>query len=107
MVGRAPSTGTSTTVAAEIIPIKIVITDTSGVTTAFDAAHVLSNGETVTANTVASPIFTVIPFTSGGVSMGTTQYLDAFQRANFWGTVQITPDTISCLADRRSSPNKP
>jgi hypothetical protein len=87
MVGTAPSTGTSTTVQAVIIPINIVI-NRRGVRTAFDPAHVLSNGNTVTANTVASPIFKAIPFTSGGVSMGTTQYIDAFQRANFWGTVQ-------------------
>jgi len=88
MVGTAPSTGTSTTVAVEIIPLKIVITGRSGVKTTFDPAHVLSNGNTVTANTVASPVFKAIPFTSGGVSMGTTQYTDAFQRANFWGTVK-------------------
>jgi len=88
MVGRAPSTGASTTVAVEIIPIKIVITNRSGVKTSFDPGHTLSNGRTVTANTVASPVFKAIPFTSGGVSMGTTQYTDAFQRANFWGTVK-------------------
>ena len=88
MVGTAPSTGSSTTVQVEIIPIKIVITGKNrGATTTFDPAHVLSNGRSVTTNTVQSPIFSGIPFTSGGVSMGTTQYLDAYQRANFWGTV--------------------
>jgi hypothetical protein len=75
-------------VKVEIIPIKIVITDRSGVKTAFNPAHVLSNGKTVTENTVASPIFKPIHFTSGGESMGTTQYIDAFQRANFWNTVK-------------------
>ncbi|MBO0912746.1 MAG: hypothetical protein J2P13_13225, partial [Acidobacteria bacterium] len=88
MVGTAPSTGTSTTVPVAIIPIRIVVNNRFGVRTAFDPAHVLSNGSTVTANAVASPIFKAIPFTSGGVSMGTTQYIDAYQRANFWGTVQ-------------------
>lgn len=88
MVGTAPSTGTSTTVAVEIIPVKIVITNRSGVKTTYDPSHVLSNGNTVTANTVASPVFKKIAFTSGGVSMGTTQYIDAYQRANFWGTVK-------------------
>ena len=88
MVGTAPSTGSSTTVAVEIIPVKIVITNRRGVLTTYDPSHVLSNGNTVTANTVASPIFRPIPFTAGGVDMGTTQYIDAFQRANFWGEVQ-------------------
>src|SRR6266700_1621684 len=87
MVGTPPSGGASTTVAVEIIPIKIVITNRRKVQTTFDPSHVLSNGKTVTNNTVASPIFSSIPFTSGGVSMGTTQYIDAYQRANFWGAV--------------------
>ncbi|MBO0911847.1 MAG: hypothetical protein J2P13_08645 [Acidobacteria bacterium] len=91
MVGTAPSTGTTTTVAAEIIPIKIVITSRTGVETTFNPAHLLSNGRTVTSNAVMSPVFRAIPFTSGGVSMGTTQYIDAYQRANFWGTVENHP----------------
>ncbi|HJT70631.1 MAG TPA: hypothetical protein VJ731_10550 [Terriglobales bacterium] len=87
MVGTAPSGGASTTVAVEIIPVKVVITSRSGVKTTYDPSHVLSNGNTVTANAVASPLFKKISFTSGGV-MGTTQYIDAYQRANFWGTVK-------------------
>jgi hypothetical protein len=86
MVGAQPSTNISVTIPVEIIPIKIVITGHRGVKTTFNPSHVLSNGKTVTNNTVASPIFASIPFTSGGVSMGTTQYIDAYQRANFWGT---------------------
>lgn len=88
MVGTAPSTGASTTVAVEIIPLKIVIAGkgrNGGAT--FDAAHVLSNGNSVVTNTVQSPLFSGISFSSGGVSMGNTQYIDAYQRANFWGTV--------------------
>jgi hypothetical protein len=89
MVGTLPSGGASTTVQVEIIPIKIVIAGKGrGGSTTFDPAHVLSNGNSVTTNTVQSPIFNGIPFTSGGVNMGTTQYIDAYQRANFWGTVQ-------------------
>jgi hypothetical protein len=83
MVGTPPSTGTSTTVQAFLIPIKLVV---SGQT--FDPQHVLSNGLTTVANTVASPVFSsLVDFTSGGVDMGATQYIDAYQRANFWGTV--------------------
>jgi hypothetical protein len=83
MVGTAPSTGTSTTVQAFIIPIKLVIG-----THTFDPQTKLSNGNTTVQNTVASPVFaTGVDFTSGGVDMGSTQYIDAYQRANFWGTV--------------------
>ena len=90
MVGTAPSTNTSTTVQVYIIPVKIVITARRGGTkTTFDPSHVLSNGNTVTQNTVASPIFdSTTTYTQGGVNVGTTQYEDAYQRANFWGTVK-------------------
>jgi hypothetical protein len=92
MVGTAPSTGTSTTVTSYIVPIKIVISSRRTKTT-YDPAHVLSNGKTVIANTVASPIFdATTTYTQGGVDVGTTQYIDAFQRANFWGTAQSQPN---------------
>jgi hypothetical protein len=89
MVGTAPSTNTSTTIQAYIIPLKIVITPRRGSPTTFDPSHVLSNGNTVTTNTVVSPIFdSTTTYSQGGVDVGTTQYEDAFQRANFWGTVK-------------------
>src|ERR1035441_9478024 len=31
-------------------------------------------------------------YVQGGVNVGTTQYIDAFQRANFWGTVSSNPN---------------
>ena len=108
MVGAQPSTNTSVTIPVEIIPIKIVISGHRGVTTTFDPSHVLSNGKTVTNNTVASPIFASIPFSSGGVSMGTTQYIDAYQRANFWGTADTGSHLLlggpTVLAERTLSP---
>jgi hypothetical protein len=88
MVGTAPSSNSSTTVTTYIIPVKIVITNRRGVKTTFDPAHVLSNGKTVITNTTTSPIFDkTTTYVQGGVNVGTTQYIDAFQRANFWGTV--------------------
>ncbi len=88
MVGTAPSTNSSTTVTAYIVPIKIVVSRRRTKYT-FDPAHKLSNGNTVTQNTVVSPIFdSTTTYDQGGVDVGTTQYIDAFQRANFWGTVQ-------------------
>jgi len=90
MVGVAPTLGSSATIPTVIIPVKIVISN--GAT--FDPSAVLSNGNTVVQNTVASPIFASIPFTSGGISMGTTQYIDAFQRANFWGAAAGNPSHL-------------
>jgi hypothetical protein len=81
MVGVPPFPSSSATVQAVIIPVKIVLSTGAS----YDPAHVLSNGKTVTQNTVASPIFAkTVDFKSGGQDMGTTQYIDAYQRANFW-----------------------
>jgi hypothetical protein len=96
MVGAAPSTNTTATITTYIIPIKIVITPRRGAKVTYDPAHILSNGNSVTTNTLTSPIFdSTTTYTQGGTNVGTTQYIDAFQRANFWGTVQT--DTNSHL----------
>jgi len=87
MVGTDPSsTNTTTTVTAYLVPIRLIITPTPG--GIFDPTHVLSNGKTVIQNTAASPIFNAgIDFVQGGTDLGNTQYVDAFQRASFWGYV--------------------
>jgi hypothetical protein len=36
-------------------------------------------------------------YTQGGVDVGTTQYNDAFQRANFWSIVQNNPNSHMLL----------
>jgi hypothetical protein len=38
-----------------------------------------------------SPVFTNNPWTMNSVAIGNTQYIDAFQRAQFWLLVQGTP----------------
>jgi len=92
MVGTAPSTNASTTVQTYIIPLKIVITSRRTQYT-FDPQHVLSNGKTVVQNTTTSPIWdSTTTYVQGGVNVGTTQYEDAYQRANFWGTVKNAPN---------------
>jgi hypothetical protein len=87
MVGTDPrTTNTTTTVNTFVIPIRIVISPTP--TGIFDPAHVLTNGRTVVQNTLLSPIFNSgIDFVQGGVDLGNTQYIDAFQRGNFWSSV--------------------
>jgi hypothetical protein len=48
-----------------------------------------SNGQTVLKNFEKSPLLaSVVKFKSGGKVMGKTQYIDAFQRGNFWSSVQ-------------------
>ncbi|HTT63217.1 MAG TPA: hypothetical protein VMG35_15285 [Bryobacteraceae bacterium] len=93
MVGTAPSSNVSTTVHALIIPLKIVITNSDGTKTTFDPSTVLSNGRTVVQNVVVSPLFdSSTTYVQGGVNVGTTQYIDAYQRANFWGAVSSNPN---------------
>jgi len=112
MVGAAPSTNSTATITTFIIPIKIVITARNGTKTTFDPSHVLSNGSTVTNNTLTSPLFdSTTTYTQGGVDVGTTQYIDAYQRANFWGTVQSNTNShlllsASVLAEQTLSPSR-
>ena len=112
MVGAAPSTNMTATITTYIIPVKIVITNRNGSKSTYDPSHVLSNGNTVTNNTVQSPLFdSTTTYTQGGVDVGTTQYIDAYQRANFWGTVQSNQNShlllsTSVLAEQTLSPAK-
>jgi hypothetical protein len=87
MVGTNPTTGTSTTVKTFLVPIALKYTS-NGQTTTFTPETVLPNGQTAVQNTLDSPIFQAMDWTSpDGTNLGTTQYEDAFQRGNFWGTV--------------------
>lgn len=92
MVGTDPATTNSTTtITAFVIPIRIVITPTP--TGIFDPSHVLPNGRTVIQNTMLSPIFNSgIDFVQGGTDLGNTQYIDAYQRGNFWSDVLVHPN---------------
>jgi hypothetical protein len=46
-----------------------------------------------------SPIFEPASFTFGGIYLGYTQYIDAFQRANFYGALGNDPDNYHVLFD--------
>jgi hypothetical protein len=87
MVGTAPSTGTSTTIAVFIIPVALQYKSGS-TTTTYTPETTQSNGKTAVANTTGSPIFQDMDWVApNGTVLGTTQYEDAFQRGNFWGQV--------------------
>lgn len=87
MVGTDPSiAGAGTTnISAVIIPVNF----------SFSAAGVVMSPESIScgdnatalSRTQNSPLFTNIPWSDGQISLGTTQFGDAFQRANFWNLV--------------------
>src|SRR6202140_5881802 len=89
MVGTDPTTtNVASKIPVYIFPIKMVYGAANGNHT-FDPKHVLSNGKTVIRNIIASPIVNHgVNFTQGGTDLGTTQYIDAFQRGNFWSSVK-------------------
>ena len=95
MVGANPATSNvTTTIPVDIIPVKIVIgKDAKKMGNVFDPNSKLSNGRTVTENTLDSPIYqNGIDFVQGGTDLGNTQYLDAFQRGNFWSLVSTNTE---------------
>ena len=89
MAGTDPgSTNTSTTIPVVLVPIKMVYGARNGNMVFDPNAHTVSNGNTVTQNTTASPLFNAgIDFNQGGTDLGNTQYVDAYQRGNFWSSV--------------------
>jgi hypothetical protein len=95
ILGRSPLNRgkTTTTIPTQVIPLVITIND--GTTTVvYDATAPDScvPGNLSTVQVVnGSPVFNNVPWTMNGVAIGNTQYIDAFQRAQFWSLVQGTP----------------
>lgn len=90
MVGTDPSsTNVTTTIPVFIVPVRLGYKGSNGSKTIFDpTTAVLPNGKTVLQNTLDSPIFNSgIDFVQGGTDLGNTQYIDAYQRGNFWTNV--------------------
>ena len=95
MVGASPFTspGSTTAISASIIAIAFEMPD-GGVfdPTAADPCLIapLTNASDLTA-IMQSPIFQNHAYTMNGVDVGVTQYVDAFQRANFWSAIGGQP----------------
>jgi hypothetical protein len=106
MVGQDPfSSGfTTTTVTTPVIPLIItvnavatglnkhgILTQTHGTITldptAADNACLSAPNNVPVTLVQQSPMFQATNFSFGGTSVGDTQYIDAFQRANFWQLV--------------------
>lgn len=95
MVGTDPAKGSAvTTVPSFIIPI--IFTFPKGVVLDPTKSAQLYS-QTPVAVTVASPIFQNFPFKIGTIDLGATQYVDAFQRANFWPQVSTTATNYHVL----------
>jgi len=90
MVGPKPAKNNSTTnVPVYIVPVVLVYGANNGNRTFDPANNTLSNGRTIIQNILLSPLFDLgMNFTVGGVNLGTTQYIDAYQRGNFWKFVK-------------------
>jgi hypothetical protein len=95
MVGTDPSVGPATTqVPVIIIPIRFrfPVIDAGGTqtgtattndpSTPLACAPSSNNGNSITTLILNSPLFISYPFSSG-----TTQYVDAYQRSNFWSKI--------------------
>jgi hypothetical protein len=93
MVGRSPFAHGHriTTVPTYLVPIILQFQDSGDVfdPTVYDGCA--PAGESVISLILNSPLIGKPNFTLNGVNVGVAQYLDAFQRANFWAKVGGTP----------------
>jgi hypothetical protein len=93
ILGRSPFDRgkTTTTVPVQIIPLVITINNGSGDSVTYDPTAIdpcISPGAHTDVDMVVnSPLFTNSSWTMNGVSLGDTQFIDAFQRAEFWSLV--------------------
>ena len=93
MVGRSPFAHGHrvTTIPTYLIPVILTFQDTGHVfdPTTYDGCAPAS--ESVIQLIQNSPLLENTSFTMNGVNVGSGQYLDEFQRANFWAEVGGTP----------------
>jgi hypothetical protein len=89
MIGPDPSQNNAvTTIPFELVPV--IFTYAAYNDTKFNPKRdTYSNGQTVLKNFLNSPLVkSEVKFKSGGQALGKTQYIDAYQRGNFWSSVQ-------------------
>jgi hypothetical protein len=118
MVGRNPFKKPGTTkVPTKVIPL-IIKTQTVGVSfdpttgiittqpgdttldpTVADNVCLTAPNNVPTQLVIQSPIFSPAKFVLGGTDVGTTQYSDAFQRANFWNALGEDRDIYHVLLE--------
>ena len=96
MVGANPNTSNVTTkVPVILIPVRFKF----GTTTISPTVAACGGAVSALTRLQKSPIFNNFPFVEGTTNVGTTQYLDAYQRANFWQSVgSVTPNYHTLLS---------
>jgi len=88
MVGTDPAAGSATSnIPLVIIPLKFHFSDGTNLSATQTVCGDVKNTKYRVKN---SPLIKNATFTPGGTNVGTTQYVDAFQRANFWKVVSTT-----------------
>jgi hypothetical protein len=99
MVGTSPFLrgAKTTTIPVILVPFIVQFTNTTtGFTTTFDPSTApdagCTAGQTALSLIENSPLFQSRPWTLNGVDVGTTQYIDAFQRSSFWKYAHNTGD---------------
>ena len=104
MVGTSPFNrgARATTVPVILVPFVITFQNTTtGFSTSFDPSAApdagCTAGQTAMSLVENSPLFQSRDWTLNGVYVGKTQYIDAYQRANFWQYVQNTGDAYHVL----------
>ncbi len=104
MVGTNPevhsAAGNSTTVTALLVPV--IIKFSGGPTWNPTTVDSCDTGATPVARTQKSPLFVNRAWSFGGTSVGTGQYLDAFERAEFWHYTQPDRDQFRLPAQARA-----
>jgi hypothetical protein len=85
MVGTDPAAGSVTSnIPTVIIPLKFHFSDGTNLSASQTVCGDVKNTKYRVKN---SPIIKNAAFAPGGTNVGTTQYVDAYQRANFWSNV--------------------
>ncbi|HVC43483.1 MAG TPA: hypothetical protein VND20_01595 [Candidatus Binataceae bacterium] len=101
MVGTDPAAGSvSTTVPTVVVPLIFKFHDIDGIHRLSPTVRACGVKYSAVSLTRKSPIFQSFAFTAGGTALGTTQYLDAFQRANFWSDVSTTSPNYHVLLSK-------
>src|ERR1700746_280034 len=96
MVGTDPSQGSATSnIPLVIIPLKFHFSDGTNLSASQTVCGDVKNTKYRVKN---SPLIkTGNTFSPGGTNVGKTQYIDAFQRANFWSSVSTTSPNYHVL----------
>ena len=103
MVGTDPAAGSRRSVIrVAVVPLRFVF---PGGTTLSATTPACGSTRSAVQLTKKSPLFTPHAFAPGGTKVGTTQYIDAYQRANFWSEVStVSPNYHVKLKVSRTLP---